>query len=42
MIRASKAGWLFKSTDQIKEANPDVGTCESYDELMEKIKKAMA
>lgn len=42
MIRASKAGWLFKSTDQIKEENPDVGTCESYDELMEKIKKAMA
>ena len=42
MIRASKAGWLFKSTEQIKEANPDVGTCESYGELMENIKKAMA
>ena len=42
MIRASKAGWLFKSTDQIKSENPDVDTCESYDELMEKIKKAIA
>ena len=42
MIRASKAGWLFKSTDQIKGENPDVDTCESYDELMEKIKKAIA
>ena len=42
MIRASKAGWLVKSTEQIKEANPDVGTCESYGELMENIKKAMA
>ena len=41
MIRASKAGWLFKSTDQIKEQNPDVGTCESYGELLENIKKAM-
>ena len=41
MIRASKAGWLFKSTDRIKEANPDVGTCESYAELMENIRKAM-
>ena len=41
MIRASKAGWLFKSTDQIKEQNPDVGTCESYGELLENIQKAM-
>ena len=42
MIRASKAGWLFKSTDQIKADNPDVEACESYDELMSKIRKAIA
>ena len=42
MIRASKAGWLFKSTDQIKADKPDVEACESYDELMSKIRKAIA
>ena len=42
MIRASKAGWLFKSTDQIKADNPDVEACESYDELMSKIREAIA
>ena len=42
MIRASKAGWIFKSTDQIKADNPDVEACESYDELMSKIRKAIA
>lgn len=42
MIRASKAGWLFKSTDQIKADNPDVEACESYGELMSKIREAIA
>ncbi len=41
MIKASKAGFLFKSTDKIKEENPDVPACESYDELLAAIKKAL-
>ena len=41
MIKASKAGFLFKTTDAIKEANPDVPAVESYDELLEKIKEAL-
>lgn len=31
MIRASKAGFLFKSTDQIKKDNPDLPAFETYD-----------
>ena len=41
MIRASKAGFLFKSTDQIKKDNPDVPAFETYDELLAAIKKAL-
>lgn len=41
MIRASKAGFLFKSTDAIKEANPDLAAYETYDELLAAIKKAL-
>lgn len=41
MIRASKAGFLFKSTDAIKAANPDVPAFEKYDELLEAIKAAL-
>ena len=41
MIRASKAGFLFRTTDAIKEANPDVPALETYDELLTAIKKAM-
>lgn len=41
MIKASKAGFLFKSTDSIKAANPDVPAYEEYDELLAAIKKAM-
>ena len=41
MIKASKAGFLFKTTDAIKEANPDVPAVESYEELLEGIKKAL-
>ena len=33
MIRASKAGFLFRTTEAIKEANPDVPAYESYDDL---------
>ncbi len=41
MIKASKAGFLFKSTEQIKKDNPELSAYETYDELMEAIKKAL-
>ncbi len=41
MIKASKAGFLFKSTEQIKKDNPEFPAYETYDELMEAIKKAL-
>ena len=41
MIEASKAGFLFKSTDAIKAAHPELPAYETYDELMAAIKRAM-
>lgn len=41
MIRASKAGFLFKSTDKIKLDNPDLPAFDEYDELLDAIKKAL-
>lgn len=41
MIKASKAGFLFRSTDSIKTANPDVPAFETYDELLAGIRNAM-
>lgn len=41
MIQASKAGFLFKSTDQIKADYPDIPAYEEFDELLEAIKKAI-
>ena len=41
MIKASKAGFLFKSTDQIKADNPELPAFETYDELLNAIKQAM-
>ena len=41
MIKASKACFLFKSTDQIKADNPDLPAFETYDELLAAIKKAL-
>ena len=41
MIKASKAGFLFKSIEQIKKDNPELPAYETYDELMEAIKKAL-
>lgn len=38
MIRASKAGFLFRSTDKIKTDNPDLPAYEEYRELMAAIK----
>ena len=41
MIRASKAGFLFKGPDSIKADNPDVPAYETYEELMAAIKKVI-
>lgn len=41
MIRASKAGFLFKSTDSIKADNPDLPAFEEFDELLAAIKAAL-
>ncbi|MBQ1458278.1 MULTISPECIES: bifunctional phosphoserine phosphatase/homoserine phosphotransferase ThrH [Butyrivibrio] len=41
MIKASKAGFLFKSTDKIKADNPDLPAFENYDDLMKAIKGAI-
>ena len=41
MIKASKAGFLFKSTESIKADNPDIPAYETYDEVYEAIKNAM-
>ena len=42
MIRASKAGFLFKSTDKIKADNPDLPAYETYEELLNAIKAQLA
>ena len=39
MIRASKAGILFRSTEAIKAANPDLPAVEEFDELLRLIKE---
>ena len=41
MIKASKAGFLFKSTDQIKADHPELPAFETYEELMAAIKKVV-
>lgn len=41
MIQASKAGFLFKSTEQIIKEYPQFPAYETYEELMEAIKKAL-
>ena len=41
MILASHAGFLFRSTEQIKKDHPEITAFETYDELFEAIKKAM-
>ena len=42
MFNASKAGFLFKSTDKIKADNPDLPAFETYDELLAAIKAVIA
>jgi phosphoserine/homoserine phosphotransferase len=41
MIQASKAGFLFRSTEQIKADHPELAAYESYDDLLNAIKQAM-
>lgn len=41
MIKASKAGFLFKSTDKIKADNPELDAFEEFDDLLNAIKKAL-
>ena len=38
MIRASKAGFLFRSTEKIKADNPDIPAFEEFDELLAAIR----
>ena len=42
MIRASKAGFLFRSPEKIKNENKDVKTLETYEELLNEIKQAIS
>lgn len=41
MIKAGKAGFLFRTTDKIKADYPEIPAFTEYDELLEAIKKAM-
>ena len=41
MIQASKAGFLFKSTEQIKKDYPQLPAYEEFDDLLSAIKAAL-
>jgi phosphoserine/homoserine phosphotransferase len=41
MIQASKSGFLFRSTEQIKKDYPEIPAYETFDELLAAIKKAL-
>ena len=41
MIQASKAGFLFRSTEQIKRDHPELPAFEEYDELLSAIRAAL-
>ena len=41
MIKASKAGFLFRAPDSIKADYPDIPACDTYDELLSLIKSAL-
>lgn len=41
MIQASKAGFLFRSTDEIKAAHPDIPAMEEYSELLRAIENTL-
>ena len=42
MIQASKAGFLFRSTEKIKADHPEIPAFEEYSDLLQAIRKAMA
>ena len=42
MIQASKAGFLFKSTDKIRADHPEIPACEEFCDLLAGIRAAMA
>ena len=42
MIRASKAGFLFRTTDEIRRANPDLPTFDEYGEFLSAIEGALS
>jgi phosphoserine / homoserine phosphotransferase len=42
MIQASKAGFLFKSTDKIRADHPEIPACEEFSDLLAGIRAAMA
>lgn len=42
MIQASKAGFLFRTTEQIKKEYPQLPAFETYEELLEAVRKAIA
>lgn len=41
MIRASRAGFLFRSTDKIKADNPDLPAFEEFDDFLKAIENAL-
>jgi phosphoserine/homoserine phosphotransferase len=41
MIRASKAGFLFRSTEAIRADNPDIPAYETFDDLLAAFKAAL-
>ena len=41
MIQASKAGFLFRSTEQIKKDHPELPAFEEYDDLLKAIEKEL-
>ena len=41
MIQAGKAGFLFRTTEQIKKDYPDIPAFDTYDELLNAIKEAV-
>lgn len=41
MIEGSKAGFLFRTTDELKAAYPDIPALETYDELLNAIKAVL-
>ena len=41
MIKASKAGFLFKSTDKIKAEHPEIPAYDTYEELLAAIRAAL-